>query len=81
MEKFIREGTAEYIDAIKIKGMPVSIETSHTQLPSDSLTALMAEMTKALQESGVSAEWVAYRCRVCRSHNPNRPIHYEIKRV
>ena len=81
MEKFIREGTAEYIDAVKIKGMPVSIERSHSQLPAASLTALMAEMDKELQEAGIDAKWVAYKCHVCKSHNPESPIHYEIKRV
>ena len=81
MEKFIQEGTAEYIAALKFKGMPVSIETSHSQLPSAQLTALMTEMDKELQEAGINAEWVAYRCAVCTSHDPEFPIHYEITRA
>ena len=81
MEKFIREGTAEYIEAPKSRGMLVTIETSHTELPSASLTALMVEMTQALQDAGMNAKWAAYHCDVCASHNPKYPIHYEIKRA
>lgn len=77
MKDFIIRGTEEFIQKFQEQQMYTNIETSGKTMPSAELLELMDDMTEKLQKVA-PVYWEAYPCSICRGHNPERPIHYEI---